>query len=135
MSEHRRAVRQRRFAAGKIEFGRAGVVGCMIRNLSSTGALLEIGAPTNLPDKFRLVVLSNIKQRNCEVVWRHGNRFGVVFTGPEYFGSNMTDPARQASVRAAIAASVARWVEHSPLIEIETEGAAMVMPYRGTVRS
>jgi hypothetical protein len=108
MSEHRRAVRERRLAAGRIKFGPGGEVRCMIRNLSSSGALLEIGAPTDIPDKFVLVVLSNLKKRNCEVVWRHGNRFGVAFTGPEDFGSSMKDPAQRAMVRAAIAASVAR---------------------------
>ena len=80
----------------------------MIRNLSSTGALLEIGAPTDLPDKFVLVVLSNHKRQNCEVVWRQGYRYGVAFTGPEFFNSTTTDAARRTSVRAALAASVAR---------------------------
>ena len=108
MSERRRAARQRGFKAGKIEFGHAGRVRCMVRNLSSTGAFLEIGAPTDLPDKFVLVVLSDHKQRNCEVVWRQRHRFGVAFTGPEFFGSTTTDPARRALVRAAIAASAAR---------------------------
>jgi hypothetical protein len=108
MGERRRAARQRTFKAGKIEFGRAGGVRCMIRDLSSTGALLEIGAPTDLPNEFVLVVLSNHEQRACEVVWRQRHRFGVAFTGPEFFGSTTTDPARRALVRAAIAASVAR---------------------------
>jgi hypothetical protein len=108
MGERRRAARRRAFKAGKIEFGHAGGVRCMIRNLSSSGAFLEIGAPTDLPDKFVLVVLSNLKQRNCQVVWRQRNRFGVAFTGPEFFGSTTTDAARRALVRAAIAASVAR---------------------------
>jgi PilZ domain-containing protein len=101
MTEHRRAARQRRFAAGKIELGHVGGgVGCMIRNLSSTGALLEIGAPTDLPDKFVLVVLSNHKRQNCEVVWRQRYRYGVAFTDAEYVGSTTTDPARRALVPA-----------------------------------
>ena len=72
----------------------------MIRNLSSTGALLEIGAPTDLPNKFALVVLSNHKRQNCEVVRRQGHRYAVAFTGAESFGSTTTDPARRALVRA-----------------------------------
>jgi hypothetical protein len=100
MSERRRALRQQRFAAGRIEFGHIGGVGCMIRNLSSTGALLEIGAPTDLPNKFAMIVLSNHKRQNCEVVWRQGHRYGVVFTDAESLGSTTTDPARRALVRA-----------------------------------
>jgi hypothetical protein len=104
MGERRRAARQCTFKVGKIEFGLAGGVGCVIRNLSSTGALLEIGAPTDLPNKFVLVVLGNHEQRSCEVVWRQRHRFGIVFTGPE--GSVTTSPARRALVRAGMAASV-----------------------------
>jgi hypothetical protein len=108
MTERRRAARQGGFKAGKIESGQAGGVRCMIRNISSTGAFLELAAPTDLPDKFVLVVLSDHRQRNCEVVWRQRHRFGVAFTGPEFFCSTATDPSRRALVRAAIAASVAR---------------------------
>ena len=103
MTERRRAARQGGFKAGMIESGQAGGVRCMIRNISSTGAFLELAAPTDLHDKFVLVVLSDHRQRNCEVVWRQRHRFGVAFTGREFFGSS-----RRALVRAAIAASVAR---------------------------
>ena len=95
MSERRRALRQRRFAAGRIEFGHVGGIGCMIRNLSSTGAFLAIGAPTDLPNKFALVILTNRKRQNCEVVRRQGHRYAVAFTG-----ATTTDPARQALVPA-----------------------------------
>jgi hypothetical protein len=110
MGERRCAVRQRTFKTAKIEGSAAG---CMVRNLSSTGAFLEFGIPTDLPDKFVLVFLSNHEQRNCEVVWRQRNRVGIAFTGPEFSGSITPDATRRAvasekSVRAAIAASVAR---------------------------
>ena len=110
MGERRCAARQRTFKAAKIE---GGASGCMVRSLSPTGAFLEFGTPTDLPDKFVLVFLSNHAQRNCEVVWRQRNGFGIAFTGPEFSGSITPDPARRAvasekSVRAAIAASVAR---------------------------
>ena len=100
MGERRCAARQRTFKAAKIEGG-------------ASGAFLEFGTPTDLPDKFVLVFLNNHAQRNCEVVWRQRNRFGIAFTGPEFSGSITPDPARRAvasekSVRAAIAASVAR---------------------------
>jgi hypothetical protein len=108
MGERRSAGRERALKAGRIKFGPGDGVRCMIRNLSSSGALLELGGPTDLPDKFVLVVLSNLKQRSCEVVWRQRSRFGVAFTGPEFFNSTTTDAARRTLVRAALAASVAR---------------------------
>ena len=45
MTERRRAARQGGFKAGMIEPGQAGRVRCMIRNISSTGAFLELAAP------------------------------------------------------------------------------------------
>jgi hypothetical protein len=108
MGERRRAARQRTFKAAKIELNRDGAARCMVRNLSPTGAFLEFGTPTDLPDKFVLVILSNHAQRNCEVVWRQRNRIGIAFTGPEFSGSITPDPARASLVRAAIAASASR---------------------------
>jgi hypothetical protein len=108
MDERRSAGRERALKAGRIKFGPGDGIRCMIRNLSSSGALLELGDPADLPNEFVLVVLSNLKQRNCEVVWRQRSRFGVAFTGPEIFSSTTTDAARRALIRAAIAASVAR---------------------------
>jgi hypothetical protein len=107
MSERRCATRQRTFKAAKIELNRDGGARCMVRNLSPTGAFLEFGTPTDLPDKFVLVFLSNHAQRNCEVVWRQRNRIGIAFTGPEFSGSIPPDSARASLVRAAIATSVA----------------------------
>jgi hypothetical protein len=108
MGERRGAGRERTLKAGRIKVGPGEGVRCMIRNLSSSGALLELGGPAGLPDKFVLVVLSGLKQRNCEVVWRQRSRFGVAFTGPEIFSSTTTDAGRRTLIRAAIAASVAR---------------------------
>ena len=108
MGERRAPDENAGLKAGRIKSGPGDGVRCMIRNLSSSGALLELGGPTDLPDKFVLVVLSNLKQRSCEVVWRQRSRFGVAFTGPEFFNSTTTDAARRTLVRAALAASVAR---------------------------
>ena len=80
MSEHRIAPRRRMFKAGTIEFGGGGV-DCTVKNLSDTGAALEILSPLYIPDRFTLFVPSDQFRRRCHVVWRKERRVGIAFEG------------------------------------------------------
>lgn len=58
--------------------GRA--VGCMLSDISDTGARLEVPYPDKVPDRFRLwLTQSGTARRNCEVVWRKAREMGVKF--------------------------------------------------------
>jgi PilZ domain len=78
MSENRIASRQRVFKAGTIEFG-GGAINCTVKNLSETGAALEVVTPLFIPDRFTLFVPSAQFKRPCHVVWRKEKRIGVAF--------------------------------------------------------
>ena len=78
MNEHRIAPRRRMFKAGTIEFGGGGV-DCTVKNLSDTGAALEILSPLYIPDRFTLFVPSDQLERRCHVVWRKERRLGIAF--------------------------------------------------------
>jgi hypothetical protein len=54
MVESRREARHRVLKAGTIEFN-GGAIDCKIRNLSATGAALEVVSQTGVPEKFTLV--------------------------------------------------------------------------------
>jgi hypothetical protein len=54
MDEHRIAPRRRQFKAGTIEFAGGGI-DCTVRNLSETGAALEVVSPLFIPDRFTLL--------------------------------------------------------------------------------
>jgi hypothetical protein len=64
--------------AGSIEFG-GGEFECTIRNVSETGAALEVMTPLYIPDRFTLVVQSEQSKRACRVIWRKQRRIGVTF--------------------------------------------------------
>jgi hypothetical protein len=53
---------------------------CIIRNLSETGAMLEITSPIGVPSNFTLIIKPELLKRPCEVVWRSAQRIGVRFT-------------------------------------------------------
>jgi hypothetical protein len=78
MNEHRIAPRRRMFKAGTIEFGGGGME-CTVKNLSDTGAALEILSPLYVPDRFTLFVPSDQFKRRCHVVWRKERRVGIAF--------------------------------------------------------
>jgi hypothetical protein len=76
--EHRIATRRRVLKAGSISFG-GGTIDCTVRNISDTGAALEVVTPLFIPDRFKLIVQSDGLDRPCHVVWRRERRMGVAF--------------------------------------------------------
>jgi hypothetical protein len=53
-------------------------VSCIIRNLSGTGACLEIQTTYNIPPEFELR-MPNQSVRSCKVIWVRDTRLGVQF--------------------------------------------------------
>ena len=74
--ENRIATRHRVLKGGKIQFG-GGSIDCTVRNISDTGAALDVISPLGIPEQFNLVTDGN--QLPCRVVWRKEKRIGVTF--------------------------------------------------------
>lgn len=78
MLDKRTSPRQRMLKTGAIEFG-GGSIDCTVRNVSTTGALLEIASPLGIPERFTLLFKLDRTRRPCRVVWRREQRMGVLF--------------------------------------------------------
>ncbi|RTL50939.1 MAG: PilZ domain-containing protein [Bradyrhizobiaceae bacterium] len=78
MDDKRTTQRHRVFKAGTIEFG-GGAFDCTVRNLSATGAALDVASPFGIPKDMTLVVPSEQRRHHCRVVWRKEKRIGVAF--------------------------------------------------------
>lgn len=78
MNDKRMASRHRVFKAGKILFDGA-VIDCTVRNVSRTGAALEVVSPVGIPHRFTLMIEADRARRTCHVVWRKVGRIGVGF--------------------------------------------------------
>jgi hypothetical protein len=76
--EKRAAPRYRVLKGATIAFGGSGVE-CTVRNLSSTGAALDVASPAGLPPSFMLVIEADQFIRRCRPVWRSEKRIGVAF--------------------------------------------------------
>ena len=79
VDEHREAPRRRLLKAGRIAFGGGAAFDCTVRNLSETGAALEVISPVGIPDHFTLVIEADHIHVPCRVVWRKQTRIGVHF--------------------------------------------------------
>ena len=76
--ERRAASRHRVLKAGTIEFS-GSAIDCTVRNLSETGASLDVVSPLYIPDHFTLYVPTAQLRRQCHIVWRKAKRIGVTF--------------------------------------------------------
>lgn len=74
--EHRIATRHRVLKAGSVQFS-GGSIDCTVRNISDTGAALDVTSPLGIPAEFTLV--TDGKHLPCRVVWRKEKRIGVTF--------------------------------------------------------
>lgn len=85
MNEHRSVPRNRVLRAGTIEFD-GGAINCIVRNLSISGAALDLASPVGIPEHFTLVFPTDGLRTPCHVAWRKEKRIGIEFD-KESFGS------------------------------------------------
>jgi hypothetical protein len=54
--------------------------GCMVADISETGARLDVDAPDDLPEILLLLLTGNGRaRRKCRIVWRSKHQIGVQF--------------------------------------------------------
>lgn len=77
--EKRRASRRDIKRAARISFAKQNLL-CTVRNVSATGASIQVTDVSAIPDSFRLVMEMETAARRCVVVWRKTTQVGVKFT-------------------------------------------------------
>jgi len=78
ISESPAAHRHRVLKAGAIEFSGGGAISCAVKNLSASGAALEVVSALDIPDRLILCIPAEHFKRHCHV-WRNEKRIGVAF--------------------------------------------------------
>lgn len=80
MDEHRNALRIRSFLRGEIIHSNGNSkTECTIRDISETGARLQVPASVTLPECFDLVIPQKGMSERARIVWNHGGEIGVLF--------------------------------------------------------
>ena len=76
--ERRRERRSRSYLGARVIFNhRQSVVDCVVRNISTSGALAEFGDPTQVPAEFELHIPNQDRSFQGKLVWRNAQAAGV----------------------------------------------------------
>ncbi len=78
MEDKRKLRRTRVLKAGMISFG-GSAISCTVRNLTRSGAMLDVASPIDVPREFALVISSDDVRHECRTVWIKEKRIGVSF--------------------------------------------------------
>lgn len=80
MNDKRTNPRLRSFLKGRVLFnGGQNSLDCLIRDISPTGARLELSASITLPDRFDLYLPHRDETCRVHSQWRRGTQLGVAF--------------------------------------------------------
>jgi len=79
MQERRKLARSRVIKSAKLVVGTSSVVDCVVRNLTNTGARLEVPNSAVLSENLVLTFDGGRSMRSCRLVWRTVNETGVEF--------------------------------------------------------
>ena len=56
-----------------------GIINATVKNLSDSGAMLEVASILDIPNEFTLVIETDQFKRQCKIVWRQPTKLGVRF--------------------------------------------------------
>ena len=79
MQERRNSTRSRVLKGAKIILGASSVIDCVVRNVTNSGARVQIANTVELPEDLGLTFDGGRSIRDCRVVWRTVTETGVKF--------------------------------------------------------
>jgi hypothetical protein len=78
VEDTRRPRRTRVLKTGTISFG-GSAISCTVRNLTRSGAMLDVASPLVVPREFTLMIPTDDVRHECRIVWIQERRLGVSF--------------------------------------------------------
>ncbi len=117
-SEQRQDIRKRTFLKGRILFNKgASSMDCLIRDMSETGARLELSETSTLPEVFDLYIPQKDETFRATLRWRRDGGVGIAF-------ADQAKPAA-AAPEAASTPDASIGVLLRRIAELEAENAAL----------
>lgn len=119
-NEQRQNIRMKTFLRGRIIFnGGASSMDCLIRDLSASGARLEISESSALPEVFDLYVQNRDATHRATLRWRRDGGVGVTFDDAKSKSHPGSSMAEASSIDQAMSVLLRR------ISELEAENAAL----------
>lgn len=79
MAERRKSGRSRVLKSAKLVLDRSAIIDCIVRNVTNSGARLQIANTVDLPEEFEMTFDGGHSIRPCRLVWRTITETGVEF--------------------------------------------------------
>ena len=79
MAERRKSGRSRVLKSAKLILKRSAIIDCLVRNLTNTGARIQIANTVDLPKDFEMTFDGGYSIRPCRLGWRTVTETGVEF--------------------------------------------------------
>ena len=122
--DHRRQVRRRMLKGGTIAFnGRHSTMPCVVRDISDTGARLQVAQSNGVPDTFELLIDLDGFEAHVEIAWREQTEVGVRF---------LSKPVKVAPKRAqTVTMTLPAEAQHKPTLrrpDLRKEAPAPAIP-------
>ena len=87
MEERRHQERHRTLKGGKIVFNnKKCIFDCLVRDLSPSGACLQVNSSNGLPQTFDLLIDGESAIRPCRLIWLTDTRAGIEFDASNAIG-------------------------------------------------
>jgi PilZ domain-containing protein len=117
----------------------------VVKNISSTGALLELDNALEVPDQFALAIDSESSPRFCRVAWKKAKQIAVNFDaaprdpGPDHQWPQSRRQERRRSPRRN--SNTAGWIRldgsfairECKLVDVSTAGVRLCIPFAGKI--
>jgi hypothetical protein len=88
--------REKRLLAAKLVYAHGDMItDCSVRNISPTGARVEVSQEITLPEFFTVVRLKDRLINEARMVWRRGGEMGIAWTGETINIVDCTEPAHR----------------------------------------
>jgi len=78
--ERRKFIRSRVLKSAKLVFGASSMIDCVVRNLTTAGAHVDIPETAELSESVTMTFDGGRTLRACRIVWRKPNEVGLEFT-------------------------------------------------------
>jgi PilZ domain-containing protein len=118
----------------------------VVKNISSTGALLELDNALEVPDQFTLAIDSESSPRFCRVAWKKAKQIAVNFdVAPRELGPDhqqrpqngrqerRRSPRRNLNAAGWIRLDGSFAIRECKLIDVSTAGVRLCIPFAGKI--
>jgi hypothetical protein len=137
-ADQRTKQRSPTFKFGIINFGSDRRVLCVVKNVSSTGAMIELENTLELPDVFTLSIEADPFSQTCRTAWRKSKEIAVKFESSRRDLATERNERRQSPRRSLNASGLIRLeggfaTRECTIVDVSSTGVRLEVPFADNI--